>query len=388
MMDIKKKLRKKLGFYYRFIKQYHKNKSVFNQLIDLQQYPLSYYSHLQQQSIFEGDVISAVERGDVIIIKDLIGQLQLGDKFQALSKQFFDLDVDQLGDIHTLKNVEQIVDDALAVRHSVPSLILQSSIMKRLLEPHVNALYLELMPNLRLHLPYAKVKAYEQYVESRMGRGKLNPHGQHKDSWRYHPKNTINVWVALSEATDKNGMSMLPQSADYMPRFDVNLQEIASGVKTYPSQHYVTDLASGDALMFKAELLHGSIINMSKRTRVALSMRCTTTAPQFHKRLVYNYIKVENGQFDNLSKGKLSASGDFEPQSTDSIFQPAESKNTSIIPVEYDDTQIKLTINGQLKTFPRKCPHAGTDLLNGELNEKGQLMCPSHRMCIAGKPCD
>ena len=110
MMDIKKKLRKKLGFYYRFIKQYHKNKSVFNQLIDLQQYPLSYYSHLQQQSIFEGDVISAVERGDVIIIKDLIGQLQLGDKFQALSKQFFDLDVDQLGDIHTLKNVEQIVD--------------------------------------------------------------------------------------------------------------------------------------------------------------------------------------------------------------------------------------------------------------------------------------
>ena len=35
----------------------------------------------------------------------------------------------------------------------------------------------------------------------------------------------------------------------------------------------------------------------------------------------------------------------------------------------------------------RKCPHAGADMMNGELNNKGELLCPSHRMCLAGKVC-
>jgi hypothetical protein len=292
-----------------------------------------------------------------------------------------------LGDIHNLKTVEQIVDDALAVRHSVPTLILQSSIMKRILDPHIKASYIELQPNLRLHLPYGKVKQHEAYVESRMGRGKLNPHGQHKDSWRSHPKNTINVWVAMSEANDKNGLALLPQSSEYQPRFDDGLQEIADGVKTYPSQQYTTDMQPGDAIIFQAELVHGSIINMTKKTRVALSMRCTPTEPEFHKRVTYNYIKVEGGKFDNLSKGKLFNHGDFEPLSRDSVFEPVEARNSSIMPVEYDDNHIKLEVNGQVKLFPRRCPHAGTDLLNGELDDNGQLLCPSHRMCIAGKPC-
>ncbi|MFK5985114.1 MAG: phytanoyl-CoA dioxygenase family protein [Pseudomonadota bacterium] len=384
---LKQQARKKLGFYYRMFKQYFKNKAVFKQIIDLDQYPLNYYSVMKQQTITEQEVLTQVESGDIILMKNLIGKLKLQNHFNMLVKDYFGIGYNNLADIHQLKTVEHIVDNALTVRNSLSALVLQSSIMKRILQPHANKYYLELQPNLRLHLPYSYIKPHEEYIESRIGRGKINPHGQHKDSWRGHPENTLNVWVSLTAATDKNGLALLPQSTGYHAKFDATAKEISPGVKTYPSQQYVTDMQPGDALLFQAELLHGSIINMAKQTRVALSMRCTTTEPEFNKKRQFNYIKIDNNHFDNLNKIKLTAKGTFEPLSRDSFFAPAEQKNTSIHPV-FDENQIKLPVNGKIKTFPRKCPHAGTDLLNGELNEKGQLICPSHRMCISGKPCE
>lgn len=385
--QIKKASRKKAGFYYRQLKQYHKNKAVFEQIIDLQQQSVSYYSVLKRQSVAEHEVMALVESGDIIMVKDLIGQLGLQSQMDALSKDFFDVDYAQLADIHKLKSIEQIVDDALKVRDSIPALAIQSSIMQRLLKPHTKTCYLELQPMLRLHLPYGKIKTKESYIESRMGRGKLNPHGQHKDSWRYHPKNTVNVWIALTQANDKNGMGILPQSVEYHPQYNGDEREMTPGMKTYPSLQYVTDMQPGDGLIFRAELLHGSIINMSNQTRVAFSMRCAASEPQFHKTTQPNYIKVEDGRFDNLTALKLMAKGDFEPPSRDRVFPPLESLNSSIKPVDYDDKQITLQVDGTLRTYPRYCPHAGADLLNGELNEQGQLLCPSHRMCLSGKPC-
>lgn len=367
------------------VRQYVKNKAVFNQMIDLSQYTLGYYSVVKQQTIAERDVLAHVEDGDIILIKDIIGKLALQGLFNKLILNYFDIDYCDLDTIHKCKTVEQIVDNALTVRSSVATLILQSSIMKRLLSPHSSRYYLELQPNLRLHLPYATIKAHEKYIESRMGRGKLNPHGQHKDSWRYHPKNTLNVWVSLTDATDKNGLAILPKSADYQPRFNPVKQEIAEGVKTYPSLQYVTNMQAGDALLFKAELVHGSIINLTNKTRGALSMRCTTDAPEFHKKVQYNYIKIEDDHFDNLSGIKLNAKGAFEPLSRDSTFAAAEQRKSSITPVSFDENQIKIVVNEQVCTFPRRCPHANTDLLNGEMNDKGQLICPAHRMCLKGK---
>jgi len=260
--------------------------------------------------------------------------------------------------------------------------------MKRLLAPHVASPYIELQPNFRLHLPYKEIKDHEALIESKMGRGKLNPHGQHKDSWRYHPKNTINIWLSLTQATQDNGLAILPQSADYQPKFDIKKQEIANGIKTYPIQQYVSQMNPGDALIFKAELLHGSIINTSDKTRATLSMRCTTEKPEFHKKVIYNYIKVKANKFENLSLEKLTASGTFEPESVDTIFAPAEKKQTSIQPIEFDDKTIKIMFKKTIYSYPRWCSHAGTDLLNGELDAHGNLLCPSHRLCHLAKRCN
>jgi hypothetical protein len=379
---------KKLGFYYRFIRQYYKNKAVFKQLIDLSAYPINYFSVLKNEMVDEADVLHLVESGDIIIVKDLISQLGLLSQFNDLVQAFFSIEQNQLADIHKLKSVENIINDALAIRHDISTLILQSSIMKRLLTPHVEFPYIELQPNFRLHLPYTIIKSHERLIESRMGRGKLNPHGQHKDSWRYHPKNTINIWLSLTEATQHNGLAILPESADYHPKFDIKKQEIANGVKTYPMQQYISQMAAGDALIFKAELLHGSIINTSDKTRATLSMRCTTEKPEFHKKVIYNYIKTNGKKFENISREKLIPSGSFEPKSTDTTFAPAEEKQTSIKPIEFDEKTIILLIDGEKYAYPRWCTHAGTDLLNGELDGHGNLLCPSHRLCHLAKRCN
>lgn len=140
-------------------------------------------------------------------------------------------------------------------------------------------------------------------------------------------------------------------------------------MKTYPSLQYETDMAPGDALIFDAQLLQGSIINLSKQTRAAVSMGCTLTEPQFHQKAQFNYIKVQDRRSDNLSWAKLRRKGRFIPASSDNSYPPIEKHHCSILPVAIDDDKITLSVNG-------------------ELNDNGELLCLLHRMCLPGKPCD
>ncbi len=369
------------------MRRYRANKAVFQSIKPLSG-ELSYFSVSQQQIIPESAALAAIQQGDVIIVRQLIDKLGLQQDFTQLSQQYFACDVADLSQIHLKQTVHDIVRQARVARSSPLSLQLQSSIMHRLLSPHTRQMYLELQPNIRLHLPYAFVKDHEAYIEQQIGRGKLNPHGQHKDSWRGHPKNTINVWLALTEANAQNGMGILLHSLDYHPKHDPDGQEIQPGVKTYPSQHYVTDLQAGDAVIFCAELLHGSVINQSGQTRVALSMRCAVEKPQFHQKYRYNYIGVEHGRFNNLTLAKSFAPALFVPESTATTFAAAEQKGSSLQPTYIDHERIDVMVEGQLKQFPRYCPHAGADLALGELSADGNhLICPAHRLCVKPRKC-
>ncbi|GEA07346.1 hypothetical protein KUL42_21070 [Alteromonas sp. KUL42] len=381
-------IKKNLGFYYRLVQQYRKNKAVFDRLLKLEHHPLTYYSVLNKALIEERDVIQATMAGDIVIVKDIIGNLQLTALVDELCRDHFDHGYENLENIHATKTLHEMIDCALQVKDALPTLVIQSSIMQRLLAPHSETFFLEQQPNFRLHLPYSTVSQNEDYIESRIGRGKLNPHGQHKDSWRYHPQNTINVWIALTHATEKNGLSLLPKSSEYHAKFNADEREIDPRVKTYPALQYVTNLDPGDALIFHAELLHGSIINTTNKTRAALSMRCTLDKPEFHKKYQYNYIKVDKGYFNNLTKEKLSPQGRFEPKSQSLSCLAFDERGSELQPQSYDESHIYIKTLGETRRFPRKCPHAGADLLNGELDESGKLICPSHRLCFHGEVCN
>lgn len=363
------------------------NKRIFNSIIDLSSYRLSYYSVLLDRTILEDEVIKQVLDGDIVICENLVECLNLSEQIESLCRQYYGIGYSDLSEIHKKRSVEEIIDSSIKAKNSALCLKIQSSIMSRLLAPHSKRFFLELHPNLRLHLPYQYIIDKIAYIEKRMGRGKLNPHGQHKDSWRFHPENTLNVWLSLTDSTNKNGLAILPKSANYMPKYDVNQQEISPSVKTYPSQQFVTNIKKGTALFFKAELLHGSIINTTEKTRVAFSMRCTIDEPKFHRTFQHNYIKVDNNRFGNLTIAKILGRHKFITPSRDSHFEPCESLDTHLRVTSFDEKRINIEIKGELKNFPRYCPHAGTDLLFGELDKNGNLLCPSHRMCIKSLAC-
>lgn len=226
MFKIKNSARKFVGQFYRLLQQYKKSKQVFNPLIDLSGYSIRYYSVMQQRNVSEAQLMQLVESGDIIKVDNLIAQLDLQQQLNEINRQYFDLDYEQLSQIHKLQSVEQVFDNSLNAKDPIAALVLQSSILHCLLQPHNQSSYLELQPDLRLHLPCAQGKAKEAYIGSKMGRGKINPHGQHKDTWRSHPKNSLNVWVSLNEDYAKNGLALLLQNADYHPKFSANEREM------------------------------------------------------------------------------------------------------------------------------------------------------------------
>lgn len=381
-----KQVRKWLGDYYRFVEKWLKNRAVARNLINLSEYPLSYYSVLKNDAIPESKVFEQLESGDIIIVRDLLNQLNIAAEMESIVETYFDVTLSELVNVHRTTSIDSLVSRAWKIRSAMSLLTLQSSVLKRLISPHQSTAYIEMEPNMRIHVPYTAVKGHETAIEAKLGRGKINPHGQHKDSWRYHPQNTVNVWLALTDANPFNGMSILPGSLNYHPKFSTKLREIEEQVKTYPSQHWVTDLRAGDAIIFSAELLHGSVINMTARTRACLSMRFTRDEPVFHKKTSPNYMKVTQTGFSNMTWSKLRT-GNFYPESCDVIYPPLEKLGTSLRPLQVTESQIKLNINGKIKCFPRFCPHAGKDLLTGELDSNGDLLCPAHRMSFKGKEC-
>lgn len=380
-----KKIRKPAGFVFRFAKTYLKNWYSTRQITDLSHLPLCYFSVLRNEEIEESALIERLLDGDIVIVRNLIEKLSLQSNFDNLSKEFFEIEYEMLDDIHQYKNTKELAEIALEVRESVRLMKLQTSIIKRLMSPHDNTVYVEMQPNLRVHLPFGKVKQHEPFIEGKLGRGKMNPHGQHKDSWRNHPENTINIWLAMTEANSKNGLAVLPQSINFHAKFCPSEKEIHSEVKTYPSQQWVSELSAGDAVLFCAELLHGSVINMTQKSRVCLSMRSTIGIPRFHKRSTPNYVKLTGDKFDNMSISKLRSTGEFEPKSKDFTFTHYEKKQSVLNTVEVNEKHIKLLINEKEKVFPRYCPHGGQDLMNGELDKNGYLLCPAHRMSFRGK---
>lgn len=336
------------------------------------------------------ELTSAVAGGDVIVAKGLLQGLGLWEQTGAIVRRGYGLELDDLGRIHTRLSAGEILERTAALKLDADLLTLECTLLRSLFASD-QELYAELMPNLRPHLPFEYVQAMERDVERDIGRGKMNPHGPHKDSWRFHPKNTINVWLSLAHATPQNGMFLVPDSQDYYPQYAEN--EIVQGCHTYPERQYHTRLEPGDAVIFAAELLHGSLLNQTDATRFAFSMRCTTQRPDFHQDFMYNYVRLKPS-FSNLTRAKLVPSSKFRPPA-EQTESPSFGPQASRLDLEgVTATQIRVNTPDGVRCYPRRCPHKGVDLQHGTL-EGGCVVCPQHQMRVkpleqpgAGRPAD
>lgn len=324
------------------------------------------------------DVLPMLDKGHILLAKDFLNSTGLISDFSEVMSGAYGVSFDNLGRIHELLSIDQILDVTEKLKMDERILQLECSIFHGLFG-HSPELYAELMPNLRPQVPYEKVRGKEAEIEARVGRGKMNAHGPHKDSWRFHPSNTINVWLALSDVSPLNGMMLVPHSTGYLPKFADN--EIVPGCDTYPERQYLTSMKAGDVLLFRAEVMHGSILNQTDQTRFAFSMRCTTEAPDFHRDFMYNYVRIAP-TFSNLTKLKLSARSSFEPASRDEHFADFGPQERPLreISRESDGKLIVQTPDGE-KTFCARCPHQGVPLRDGRL-ENGRIVCAQHQLRV------
>lgn len=330
------------------------------------------------ETVPQADVLKKLDAGHILLAKDFLNNTGLTKDFTSVMSGAYGIPYEDLNRIHELLTINQILDVTEKLKMDERILGLECSIFYGLFG-YSPELYAELMPNLRPHVPYKTVRGKEQEIEARVGRGKMNAHGPHKDSWRFHPSNTINVWLALSDVTPLNGMMLVPHSTDYLPKFADN--EIVPGCDTYPERQYLTQMNTGDALLFRAELMHGSILNQTENTRFAFSMRCTVEEPDFHRDFMYNYVRI-TPTFSNLTRLKVAARSSFEPASRDESF-------ADFGPQERPLREISREENGELivntpegeKTFCARCPHQGVPLRDGRL-ENGRIVCSQHQLRV------
>ncbi len=330
------------------------------------------------EAVAKSDVLQRLDAGHILLAKDFLNNTGLTDDFSRVMSGAYGIPYEDLDRIHELLTIEKILDVTEQLKMDENILQLECSIFHGLFGDSPE-LYAELMPNLRPHVPYQTVRGKEAEIEARVGRGKMNAHGPHKDSWRFHPSNTINVWLALSDVTPLNGMMLVPHSTGYQPKFANN--EIVPGCDTYPEKQYLTQMNSGDALLFRAELMHGSILNQTDKTRFAFSMRCTVEQPDFHRDFMYNYVRIAPS-FSNLTTVKLAAKSSFEPASRDEFFTDFGPQERPLreIAREEGDTLIVQTPDGE-KSFCARCPHQGVPLRDGRL-ENGKIVCAQHQLRV------
>ena len=323
-------------------------------------------------------VLDLLDKGHVLIARDLVDNTGLTADFDKVFHDAYNVHYADLGRIHELLDVETILEVTEKLHVDPAILRLECSVFWSLF-PGAKNFYAELMPNLRPAVPYRLVRGKEKEIEERVGRGKMNAHGPHKDSWRFHPNNTINVWLALSDVSGLNGMFLLPHSLGYCPKFGDN--EIVPGCDTYPERQWLTEMKQGDALLFRAELMHGSIMNQTESTRFAFSMRGSVEPPEFHKDFMYNYVRI-SPSFSNLTRLKATAHSDFAPPSRDEHFaewgpQPRPLRDISRVE---GDVLVVSTPEGE-KRFCARCPHQGVPLKDGRL-ENGRIVCAQHQFRV------
>lgn len=324
-------------------------------------------------------ILETIMNGGIVLSRNFLQKNDFVKEFEnSVGENFHNLHL-----IHKLNNNSQLIKKIIKQRSSFQTLLLQTKISSTFVSNLLlDQYFCELEPNIRMHVPYKTINSNE--IEKIIGSGQATPHAVHKDSWYHHPKNTINIWIAGTETNLLSGLSILPKSHNYNPKFK-NF-ELENYKDCIISDHTVMNLNKGDAIFFLAELLHGSIINQSDDTRVTLSMRLCLNIPheqktqywyqkmKFDNKWKFLFFRKKNISFDPLKDINLSH-----------LNQDFKNKfNLEII--KFDEKYIFLKDKKNIiKKFRRKCPHKGVDLLNGcyvENGAKGSIVCPAHRLLV------
>jgi nitrite reductase/ring-hydroxylating ferredoxin subunit len=230
-------------------------------------------------------------------------------------------------------------------------------------------------------------------------------HGPHLDTWTGHSRDGVNLWWAISEVPAENSMFFYPELFGQPLDPDPTSLYLRAG-QPLP-QPTLMPLRAGELLVFNPEVLHGTHLNVSGMTRVAVSTRINARRPVFDPTCFYarefwhSSTDLERDDFEQIIRFEREENLAEPPRPAEPSPQPARvrleepltrEKWTPVCPasqvvapgekviVEDVDGDAKLLLLGTsrgLVAIGARCPHLGTCLSDG-FHDDESIHCPAH----------
>jgi nitrite reductase/ring-hydroxylating ferredoxin subunit len=225
-------------------------------------------------------------------------------------------------------------------------------------------------------------------------------HGPHRDSWAGHSRDGRNLWWAIGEVPAEAGMVLYPELADADLPCDPRTLYLRAGYPL-PKPTYLP-LRAGEMLVFDPEVLHGTHLNTTNESRVAISMRLNASKPKFDPACFYarefwrRAVDIEVGKDDVLhlrredNLGPPVAAKPIEPGAALPVITGTFDMTSGILRAVCDERSVKarriivasascrvlvVRSGDGLRAFDAACPVNGVDIADGGCDED-KTYCP------------
>jgi nitrite reductase/ring-hydroxylating ferredoxin subunit len=197
-----------------------------------------------------------------------------------------------------------------------------------------------------------------------------NVFGPHLDSWYGSALNELNLWWAITEVNQDNGMALYPQLFGEPLDYDRNFAYLPPGI-TLPKPHKLA-MDEGSLLVFNSDILHGTNLNISDTTRIVIAPRLVLGQPKF------------NPNCQGLESQQWLSGEDIARENFENIIEFPMEKNFGVLYGENQkprlEKRISVTVNSQLsvETAIALCP---SDTL--AVGEKMLVNCQKESVIIS-----
>ncbi|MCK0104310.1 Rieske 2Fe-2S domain-containing protein [Pseudohalocynthiibacter sp. F2068] len=236
-------------------------------------------------------------------------------------------------------------------------------------------------------------------------------HGAHVDTWYGHSYDGINLWLSIDGVNEGNTVILYPGMWGQEVHFDPVSMYLKEGQATPRPLKYAME--PGQLLVLNPEMLHGTQVNISDETRVALTTRLNPHEPRFAKEAPFHFeYWYSSKDLADKRWGKMSAfpHKEFQGDPSWTSREPYKHKDTEKLTLNFalekdadpvdicsvddlkpghrlgvDFTNAKVMIwrtKDGLRAYHRSCPHMGIDTIDGFQDGK-EVFCPGHGMSFS-----
>ncbi len=237
-------------------------------------------------------------------------------------------------------------------------------------------------------------------------------HAAHVDTWYGHSYDGINLWWSIDGVNPDNTVILYPDMFGQPVEYNPVSMYLAEGIPV--SRPEKIDLKPGQLLVFNPEMLHGTQVNISDETRVAITTRLNPDTPRFNSDAPFNFehwyasTDLEHHRFSRLTvfpahKYHGEPSIVEQPVHIDrrTVRRVCDQPVSREAPVEICASQDliageKMAVDlpnakvllwrdeAGVHAYARKCPHLGVDLVDG-YHDDSHVFCPGHGIAFSLK---